>query len=94
MLASLNFITTVLCVVMFSALYTIFGYYITDLFTDSQKWKWWEQILFWIFWPVIIPLFLFAIIAIVLVTIIVGIPVLFVIAYDYIKVFINKFIYR
>ena len=90
MLALLNLITTVLCVVLFSILYTIFGYYITDLFTNSPKWKPIEQVLFWIFWPVVIPMFLLACVAVVLATIIIGIPVLFVIAYDYIKVLINK----
>lgn len=94
MLAILDFITTILCVLLFSALYTVFGYYITDLFTDSPKWKPIEQVLFWIFWPIIIPMFLLACVAVVLTTIVIGIPVLFVIAYDYIKVFINKIIYR
>lgn len=90
MLAMLDFITVILCVLMFSILYTIFGYYITNLFTDSPKWKPIEQVLFWIFWPVIIPMFLLACVAVVLATVVIGIPVLFVIAYDYIKVLINK----
>ncbi len=94
MLAILDFITTILCVLLFSALYTVFGYYITDLFTNSPKWKSIEQVLFWIFWPIIIPMFLLACITVVLATIVIGVPVLFIIAYDYIKVFINKIIYR
>ena len=90
MLAMLDFITAILCVLLFSALYTVFGYYITNLFTDSPKWKPIEQVLLWIFWPVIIPMFLLACVAVVLATVVIGIPVLFVIAYDYIKVLINK----
>lgn len=89
MLALLNLITVVLCVLLFSTLYTIIGYYITNLFTDSPKWKPIEQVLFWIFWPVIIPMFLLACVAVVLAIVVIGITVLCVIAYDYIKVLIN-----
>ena len=93
MLAMLDFITTILFVLLFSALYTVFGYYIVDLFTDSPKWKPIEQILFWIFWPVVIPMFLLACVAVILATVVIGIPALFVIVYDYIKALINK-LYR
>ena len=52
MLALLNLITTVLCVVLFSALYTIFGYYIANLLgNDKSEFK---TYLIGVFWPVVI----------------------------------------
>ena len=76
-----------LCV---GTIYTIIGYEITNIFTDGPNWKPWEQCLFWMFWPIVIPLFLCAIIALILFAIIVSIFVAFVTCYDLIKSAIKK----
>jgi hypothetical protein len=86
---AIDLISVIIVCICVGIIYTIFGYNVTELFTDGPNWKPWEQCLFWIFWPIVITMFLIACVAVVLATIIIGIPVLFVIAYDYIKV-LNK----
>ena len=86
---AIDLILAIIVCICVGIIYTIFGYNVTELFTDSPKWKPIEQALFWIFWPVIIPMFLLACVAIVLAIVVIGITVLCVIAYDYIKVLIN-----
>jgi hypothetical protein len=86
---AIDLISVIIVCICVGIIYTIFGYNVTELFTDGPNWKPWEQCLFWMFWPIIITMFLLACVAVVLATIIIGIPVLFVIAYDYIKV-LNK----
>lgn len=72
-----GFILLVLACICVGAVYTVFGYKVTELFTDSPRWKPWEQALFWLFWPVIIPLFLIASILFIVAGLL--IPILFVI---------------
>lgn len=74
---TIEFILSVLVCICIGIVYAVFGYKVTDLFTDGPGWKPWEQVLFWLFWPVIIPLFLFM--AILFVAFGLLIPVLFVI---------------
>lgn len=72
-----GFILLVLACICVGVVYAVFGYNVTELFTDSPKWKPWEQALFWLFWPVIIPLFL--IISILFIVVGLLYPVLFII---------------
>lgn len=72
-----GFILLVLACICVGVVYTVFGYKVTELFTDGPKWKTWEQALFWLFWPVIIPLFL--IISILFIVVVLLIPIIFVI---------------
>jgi hypothetical protein len=55
---TIEFIMLVLVCICIGVIYAVLGYKVTDLFTDSPKWKPWEQMLFWLFWPIVIPLFL------------------------------------
>lgn len=71
------FILLVLACICVGVVYAVFGYKVTELFTDSPRWKPWEQALFWLFWPVIIPLFLVTAILFIVAGLI--IPILFVI---------------
>lgn len=71
------FILLVLACICVGVVYAVFGYKVTELFTDSPRWKPWEQALFWLFWPVIIPLFLVTVILFIVAGLI--IPILFVI---------------
>lgn len=74
---TIEFIMLVLVCICVGIIYTIFGYEVTTLLTDSPKWKPWEQCLLWLFWPIIIPLFLGLLILFVTAGLL--IPILFVI---------------
>lgn len=76
-----------LCV---GAIYTIIGYEITNMFTDGPNWKPWEQALFWLVWPIVIPLCLLSMIALILLSIIISIFIAFVTCYELIKSAIKK----
>lgn len=85
-----DLILAIIVCICIGIIYTIFGYNVIELFTDGPNWKPWEQCLFWMFWPIVIPLFLCAIIALILFAIIVSIFVAFVTCYDLIKSTIKK----
>jgi hypothetical protein len=74
---TIEFIMLVLVCICIGVIYAVLGYKVTDLFTDSPKWKPWEQCLLWLFWPIVIPLFLIA--TIMFITAGLFIPILFVI---------------
>lgn len=44
-----GFMLLILACICVGVVYTVFGYKVTELFTDSPKWKPWEQVLFWLF---------------------------------------------
>ena len=71
------FLATVACFGI-GAMYTITGYEIINLLTDGPEWKPWEQALLWLFWPIIIPGFFAALIAIFLAALLVSIFIAFV----------------
>lgn len=73
----IDLILAIIVCICIGIIYTIFGYKVTELFTDGPRWKPWEQALFWLFWPIIIPLFL--IMAILFIVVGLLFPVLFVI---------------
>lgn len=83
------FLTIIVCLCI-GAIYTICGYKVTNLFTDGPKWKPWEQALFWLVWPITIPIFLFAALILILVAIFVLIFITVVTCYDLIKSIIKK----
>ena len=56
---TLEFVLLIIVCICIGVIYTVLGYEITNLLTDSPKWKPWEQCLLWLFWPIVIPLFLF-----------------------------------
>ena len=81
-------ILQILGCILIAFAYTIIGYNLTNLLTDSPKWTKAEQILLWIFWPIL--LFMFVILAVGLTTFAV-ITVLIAIIYDTCKDLINKY---
>lgn len=83
------FLAVIACFGM-GVLYTITGYEVTNLFTDGPNWRPWEQALFWLIWPIIIPAFLAAVIAVFLAALLVSIFIAFVTCYDIIKSAIKK----
>ena len=82
-------ILTCLCI---GFIYTIFGYEIAEVFTNGPGWKPWQQALFWMFWPIIIPLFIISITAFILVSIFISILIAINIFCDLIKYAIKKII--
>lgn len=86
----LELITSIICCFIFAALYTVIGYYITSLFTDSPEWRPVEQAIFWILWPLIIPMFVLAAIGIMLVGLFVILLAAGVTIYDFIMKLFNK----
>lgn len=74
---TIEFILLVLVCICIGVIYTVLGYKVTELFTDGPMWKPWEQMLFWLFWPIVIPLFLGLLILFVTAGLL--IPILFVI---------------
>lgn len=90
MIMWIKILLTILMCLCIGAIYTICGYKVTNLFTDGPAWKPWEQVLFWLFWPIIIPVFFASIIAIFLAAVLISIFILFVICYDLIKSAIKK----
>ena len=77
MLAWIEMFLAVVACLGIGSMYAITGYEVTNLFTDGPNWKPWEQCLFWLFWPIVIPLFLSMIILFVTTGLL--IPILFVI---------------
>lgn len=74
------------------AAYAIVGYWFVVLFTDSPKWKPWEQVVLWVFWPLLIVMLIIMFIGIVIASILISIFIIFVIIYDCIKSLILKII--
>ena len=70
--------------------YAYLGYELVNLLTDDPKWKLWEQCLLWIFWPILIPLLVVAIITLFLAAVLVSVFFAFVTCYDIIKTTIKK----
>jgi hypothetical protein len=83
------FLATVACFGI-GAMYTITGYEIINLLTDGPEWKPWEQAIFWLVWPVIIPAFLAAVIAVFLAALLVSIFIAVVTTFDIIKSIVIK----
>lgn len=54
----IDLILAIIVCICIGIIYTIFGYNVIELFTDGPNWKLWEQCLFWMFWPILIPLFI------------------------------------
>lgn len=71
MLAWVEIFLAVIACLGLGAMYAVTGYEVTNLFTDGPNWRPWEQILFWLFWPIIIPGFFAALIAIFLAAVLV-----------------------
>lgn len=90
MLAWIEIFLAVIACLCIGTIYAITGYEVTNLFTDGPNWRPWEQMLFWLIWPIIIPAFFAAVIAIFLTAILVTMFVAFVTCYDLIKSVIKK----
>lgn len=90
MLAWIEMFLAVVACLGIGAMYAITGYEVTNLFTDGPNWRPWEQMLFWLVWPIIIPAFFAAVIAVFLAAVLVSIFVAFVTCYDLIKSAIKK----
>lgn len=91
---AIDLISVIIVCICVGIIYTIFGYNVTELFTDGPNWKPWEQCLFWMFWPIVIPMFLIACTGLTFIAIIVGVFIVLITVYDFIKSLINKIIYR
>ena len=90
MLAWIEMFLAVVACLGIGAMYAITGYEVTNLFTDGPNWRPWEQMLFWLVWPIIIPAFFAAVIAVFLAALLVPIFIAFVTCYDIIKSAIKK----
>lgn len=70
--------------------YAYLGYELVNVLTDDPKWKPWEQCLLWMFWPVLLPLLVVAVITLFLAAMLVSVFFAFVTCYDIIKKTIKK----
>lgn len=87
-----SLITDILMCIFAGAAYAIAGYWFVVLFTDSPEWKTWEQVVLWVFWPLLIVMFIIMFTGIVIASMLISIFILFVIIYDCIKSLILKII--
>lgn len=90
MLALIEIFLVVIACVCLGAIYAVCGYEVTNLFTDGPDWKPWEQALFWLVWPIIIPAFFIAVITLFLAALLVSLLIAFIACYDLITSVIKK----
>ena len=70
--------------------YAYLGYELVNLFTDGPNWRPWEQMLFWLVWPVLIPLFIVGAIMLFLAATLVSIFFAYVTCFDILRNVIKK----
>ena len=87
-----SLITDILMCIFAGAAYTVVGYWLVVLFTDSPAWKTWEQVMLWVFWPIFIVISIIMFIGLVIISVLVSIFIIFAIIYDCIKSLILKII--
>ena len=90
MLALIEIFLTVIACLCFGAIYAVCGYKVTNIFTDGPDWRPWEQALFWLVWPIIIPAFFIAVITLFLAALLVSLLIAFIACYDLITSIIKK----